>query len=114
MRHTLTTLAAALALTAAAACAGADDGAPVSRTDFEEQGQKWPLAVDEGHVVTDGDAIYFRGPDGATYALNGPAQDDHDPVEPIHLEDEEIADALEGSDAEVPRVSLAPLIDAAQ
>lgn len=114
MRRTLTTFLAALALTTTAACGGAGDGAPVSQADFEEQGQKWPLAIDEGTVHADDGAIYFRDPDGTTYALNGPAQQDHEDIEPIHLEDEEIADAFEGSDAEMPRVSLAPLIDAAQ
>ena len=52
------------------------------------------------------------------YALNGPAQADHDPLDPIWLEDEEIAQAIEDAgenvdDAVIPKVPVDALIDAA-
>ena len=118
MRTTLTTLAAStLALTTACGTSP-DEGIPVDRTTFEENGHTWPLTVDEGTIHQDDHAIYFEDVDGNTYALNGPAQADHDPLDPIWLEDEEIAQAVEDAgedsgDAVIPKVSVDPLIDAA-
>src|SRR5690625_3509568 len=117
--RTLTTTLAALALALTAACGTTtDEGTPVDRGTFEEDGYTWPLTVDEGTVHQNNDAIYFEDADGNTYALNGPAQADHDPLDPIWLEDEEIAQAVEDTDedsgdAVIPKVSVDPLIDAA-
>lgn len=89
MRTTLTTLAAALALTTACGT-NPDEGVPVDRATFEENGH--------------------------TYALNGIAQQDHDPLDPIWLQDEDMIQEIEEAGAEVdedaiPRVSIGPLID---
>lgn len=112
---TATALAATLTL---AACGTTTDGTPVARATFEENGHTWPLTIDEGTVHTDGDAIYFQDPDGNTYALNGPAAENHDPLDPIWLEDEEIAQAVEeaGEDLDeaiIPKVPVDELIEAA-
>ena len=112
MRTTLT--AATLALTTA--CGTTDDGVPVDRATFEENGHTWPLTVDEGTIHQNNDAIYFEDPDGNTYALNGIAQQDHDPLDPIWLQDEDMIQEIEEAGAEVdedaiPRVSIGPLID---
>lgn len=104
MRTTLTTLAAAtLALTTA--CGTTDDGVPVDRATFEENGHTWPLTVDEGTIHQNNDA------------LNGIAQQDHDPLDPIWLQDQDMIQEIEEAGAEVdedaiPRVSIGPLIDA--
>lgn len=117
--RTLTTTLAALTLALTTACGTSpDDGTPVDRATFEENGHQWPLTVDEGTVHQNGDAIYFEDPDGKTYALNGPAAENHDPLDPIWLEDEQIAQAVEEAgedpgDAIIPKVSVDALIDAA-
>lgn len=113
MRTTLT--AATLALTTA--CGTTDDGVPVDRATFEENGHTWPLTVDEGTIHQNNDAIYFEDPDGNTYALNGIAQQDHDPLDPIWLQDQDILEGLEDAEEEVdedaiPNVSISPLLDA--
>ena len=115
MRTTLTTLAAALALTTACGT-NPDEGVPVDRATFEENGHTWPLTVDEGTIHQNNDAIYFEDADGNTYALNGIAQQDHDPLDPIWLQDEDMIQEIEEAGAEVdedaiPRVSIGPLID---
>lgn len=93
----------------------APNGVPASRDAFEQQGLRWPLTIDHGHVIADRGSIYFRAPDGTTYALNGLARQHHQPVDLIHLEDPAIRQALidAGADpaqAVVPRVSVGPLI----
>lgn len=90
-------------------------GVPASREDFEARGLLWPLAVDHGHVVRDGDSIYFRSLDGATWALNGPARASHQDIAPIHQVDTRVQDAVVAAggnpdQATMPRTSLAPLI----
>ena len=63
-------------------CAGDDDPpAPdrelraVSKAEFRAAGERWPLKVDHGHVgCASGLYAFFEAPDGARYALNGPAQ----------------------------------------
>lgn len=89
-------------------------GVPVDRDAFQECGLRWPLTVDHGHIVRDGDAIYFRDPDGATWALNGPAREAHQDIAPIHRVNTQMRDALIAAggspeQAAMPRVSLAPL-----
>lgn len=117
--RTITATLATVALALTAACGTTtNEGTPVNRTSFEENNNRWPLTVDEGTVHQDGEAIYFEDTDGNTYALNGPAQADHDPLDPIWLEDEEIAQAIEDAgedvdDAVIPKVSVDALIDAA-
>lgn len=117
--RTITATLATVALTLTAACGTTtNEGTPVNRTTFEENGHTWPLTVDEGTVHQDGEAIYFEDTDGNTYALNGPAQADHDPLDPIWLENEEIAQAIEDAgenvdDAVIPKVPVDALIDAA-
>lgn len=89
-------------------------GVPVDRDTFQEYGLQWPLTVHHGHIVRDGNSIYFRSPDGATWALNGPAREHHQDIEPIHRENTQVRDAVvaAGGDPEhttIPRISLAPL-----
>ncbi|USY19712.1 hypothetical protein NE857_31535 [Nocardiopsis exhalans] len=89
-------------------------GVPINRETLEAHGLRWPLTVDHGHIVRDGNSIYFRSPDGATWALNGPARETHQDIAPIHQVDTQVRDAVvaAGGDPEqttIPRISLAPL-----
>lgn len=89
-------------------------GVPVAREDFEAHGTRWPLTVDHGHVVRSDDGIYFRSPDGVIWALNGPAHEYCQDIEPIHQVDTQVRDAVVAaggnpSQTAIPRISLAPL-----
>lgn len=86
---------------------------PVSRAELEARGRRWPLTIDHGHVVADRGGVYFRAPDGTTYALTGSARGDHQDIAPIHREDETIAQAMRDAGdahATVPKVPLTELI----
>lgn len=84
----------------------------VTRRSIEANGDRWPLTVPSGYVVTHRGAIYFRRW-GRTYALNGVAHAHHDDITPIWLEDPAIAAAMRdaGATGTVPRIPLTPLLD---
>ena len=73
-----------------------------------EYGKKWPLTVDSGVVRCEGSGaageVIFTAPDGTEYAVNGTAQANYPPIDPIWRYDPEL------KKYEI-KVSMGPVLD---
>lgn len=122
VNRTAPALIAATLLLAATACGDGSTipvGKPVSKTEFEQAGLRWPLTVDHGRIGCDGMAAWFKTDDGAKYGLNGMANEaqGYSEIEPIWAEDEKLMAEFKaaGAGEEVPvvRISIGDMIDEA-
>lgn len=99
---------AAIAL-AAVAVARRGDGVPVSRVSFAAGGLSWPLNVESGRLGCRGKAVWFKAPDGRSYAVNGMAAGrGYERIDPILAVDEGTLRILEKAGADT---SFKPRLD---
>lgn len=68
-----------------------------TKADYVSRGLTWPLAVDKGWLGCTGAAVWFRAPNGDTYAVNGAAAPRYKPIEPIWSVNHEIMDQVRGA-----------------